>query len=93
MEELAEAFELVENMVDHATNVLKDGNQTSAEAVLHLETQINQLERRLRKQHLARLNEGICSPDLTVTYTEILHNLERIGDYCANIAEYVQNHK
>ena len=93
LEELAEAFELVENMVDHATNVLKDGNQTSAEAVLHLETQINQLERRLRKQHLARLNEGICSPDLTVTYTEILHNLERIGDYCANIAEYVQNHK
>jgi len=89
LEELAEAFELVENMVDHATNVLKDGNQTSAEAVLHLETQINQLERRLRKQHLARLNEGICSPDLTVTYTEILHNLERIGDYCANIAEYV----
>jgi len=93
LEELAEAFELVENMVDHVTNVLKDGNQTSAEAVLHLETQINQLERRLRKQHLARLNEGICSPDLTVTYTEILHNLERIGDYCANIAEYVQNHK
>lgn len=93
LEELAEAFELVENVVEHATNVLKDGNQTSAEAVLHLETQINQLERRLRKQHLARLNEGICSPDLTVTYTEILHNLERIGDYCANIAEYVQNHK
>ena len=93
LEELEEALELVENMVDHATNVLKDGNQTSAEAVLHLETQINQLERRLRKQHLARLNEGICSPDLTVTYTEILHNLERIGDYCANIAEYVQNHK
>lgn len=87
LSELAETFELVENMVDHATTVLKDGDLYAAEAVLHLESQINQLERRLRKQHLARLNEGICSPELTVTYTEILHNLERIGDYCANIAK------
>ena len=89
LEELAEAFELVGNMVDHATNVLKDGNKNAAETVLYLEAQINQLEHRLRKQHLTRLNEGVCSPDLTVTYTEILHNLERIGDYCANIAGYV----
>ncbi len=93
LEELAEAFELVENMVEHATNVLKDGNQHSAEAVMNLESQINQLERRLRKQHLIRLNEGVCSPDLTVTYTEILHNLERIGDYCANIAKPALEHK
>ncbi len=93
LEELAEAFELVENMVDHATNVLKDGDTNAAQTVQYLETQINQLERRLRKQHLARLNEGVCSPDLTVTYTEILHNLERIGDYCANIAGYVLDNK
>lgn len=93
LEELAEAFELTENMVEHATNVLKDGDKTAAEAILHLEEQINQMERRLRKQHLVRLNEGICSPDLTVTYTEILHNLERIGDYCTNIADTIVEHK
>ncbi len=88
LDELGEAFELVQNMVDHTTSVLRDNDKNAAETVLLLETQINQLEKRLRKQHLVRLNEGVCTPDLTVTYTELLHNLERIGDYCANIAGY-----
>ena len=48
---------------------------------------------RLRKKHLGRLNEGVCTPEMTVAYTEILHNLERIGDCCAHIAVFVLEHQ
>ena len=89
LEELSESFELVESMVDKVTDVLKNNDANAAVRVLEMENQVNQLEHRLRKKHLGRLNEGVCTPEMTVVYTEILHNLERIGDCCAHIAVFV----
>lgn len=80
-------------MVENITAVLRDQDMTAAAAVVETETSINQLEHRLRKQHLNRLNEGICTPEMTVVYTEILHNLERIGDYCTNIAAFMMENQ
>lgn len=89
LEEMGSSFELVEQMVSSVTEVLKNSDCNAAAKVVELETSINQLEHRLRKKHLNRLNEGTCTPEMTVTYTEILHNLERIGDYCTHIAVFV----
>lgn len=89
LEEMGSSFELVEQMVSFVTEVLKSSDCNAAAKVVELETSINQLEHRLRKKHLNRLNEGTCTPEMTVTYTEILHNLERIGDYCTHIAVFV----
>ena len=93
LEELSESFELVESMVDKVTDVLKNNDANAAVRVLEMENQVNQLEHRLRKKHLGRLNEGVCTPEMTVVYTEILHNLERIGDCCAHIAVFVLEHQ
>lgn len=93
LEEMSGPFELVESMVENITAVLRDQDMTAAAAVVETETSINQLEHRLRKQHLNRLNEGICTPEMTVVYTEILHNLERIGDYCTNIAAFMMENQ
>ncbi len=93
LEELSESFELVENMVDKVTDVLRNNDAKAAVTVLEIENQVNQMEHRLRKKHLGRLNEGACTPEMTVVYTEILHNLERIGDCCAHIAVFVLEHQ
>lgn len=93
LDEMSAPFELVESMVEKITAVLRDQDMQAASAVVEMETSINQLEHRLRKQHLNRLNDGICTPEMTVIYTEVLHNLERIGDYCTNIAVFVLEHQ
>ena len=89
LEEMGSSFTLVEQMASLVTEVLKNSDCNAATKVVELESNINQLEHRLRKKHLNRLNEGTCTPEMTVTYTEILHNLERIGDYCTHIAVFV----
>ena len=43
----------------------------------------------MKKQHMKRLNERLCSPEFTVVYNDIIHNIEKIGDSCDNIAEAV----
>lgn len=89
LEEMDSTFRVVEDMVDKITIVLRDHDLAAAASVVELETNINQLEHRLRKKHLERLNDKVCTPEMTVFYTEILHNLERIGDYCTNIAVFL----
>ena len=36
---------------------------------------------------MERLQLGSCSPENTVAYTDVLHDLETIGEFCSDIAE------
>ena len=60
---------------------------SKARKVYELEDEIDEMERYLRKQHIHRLNHGECTAKSGLTYTDLLSNLERIGDHAHNIAE------
>ena len=47
------------------------------------------MEANLRIRHMERLNRRVCSPEFTVIYTDVVHNIEKIGDSCDNIANVV----
>lgn len=87
--EIYESFDSVIRMTRDTIDALEKGDRRMAEDVLEQEKQINAMEARLRVQHMKRLNDGRCSPEFTVIYTDIIHNIEKIGDYCTNIAEAV----
>lgn len=58
-----------------------------AKRVLEFEDEVDELESTYRRNHIKRLNEGLCFPGSGVIYLDILSNLERIGDHSANIAK------
>ena len=68
---------------------LHDADTQTARLVVHQQESVEDLERRLSKKHMERLNLGSCSPENTVAYTDVLHDLECIGEYCSDIAEMV----
>lgn len=68
---------------------LETNDENRAREVLELEKLMNATELRLRHQHMQRVNEKLCSPIFTVIYNDTIHNLERIGDSCNNIAQAV----
>ena len=86
---LSQAFECAEEMVEETTQVLKEINLSAAKRVLQMEETMNQLEFQLRQEHIERLNRGTCTAEMAMVYTELLHNLERIGDDCKQIAAFV----
>lgn len=47
------------------------------------------MERTFRKKHIHRLNLGQCSAHSGIVFTDIVSNLERIGDHAVNIAEAI----
>lgn len=89
MAELTVSFDQIEYMMKTTMSALRTGDILFAKDVIAQEIEVNRMESRLRKQHMKRLNEKKCSPEFTVIFTDIVHNIEKIGDYCTNIAKAV----
>jgi len=87
--ELTVSFDQIQYMMKTTMNALRNGDTLLAQDVKEQEKEVNQMEIRLRKQHMKRLNEKKCSPEFTVIFTDVVHNIEKIGDYCTNIAKAV----
>ncbi|WP_312650385.1 Na/Pi cotransporter family protein [Aminipila sp.] len=87
--EIYECFDQASRMTRETIKALETGDINLANDVLVQEEEMNRTEQRLKKEHIKRLYDKKCSPEFTVMYTDIVHNIERIGDSCKNIAEAV----
>lgn len=88
-EEIGICFSLAKEMAEKSIEAMKNGDIKVANDVKNLESLMNEREKNLRIRHMIRINQKKCSPEFTVIYTDVIHNIEKIGDYCNNIAEAV----
>ncbi len=87
--EVSECFDLGLKMTKMSIEALENGDRSLATDVLEEEAKMNKMEARFKKQHINRIHQQQCSAEYTVIYTDIIHNIERIGDSCKNIVEAV----
>lgn len=74
------------SMIENCVRALKTGDAGAVNQILWLEEQLDNSEERLRKQHMQRVIDKTCSPGFTVLYTDTVYQIEKIGDFCNNIA-------
>lgn len=72
-----------------AVECLENRDPWLAREIIKGDDLIDQMEKELRRAHIDRLNEGVCSGEAGAIYLDVLSNLERIGDHAVNIAQYV----
>lgn len=89
IKDLTEMFTLTIGTVEKALEALDTNSLGLAREVAEQEDLIDKMERKFRKKHILRLNEGRCSPQAGMVFVDIVSNLERIGDHAVNIAEAV----
>ncbi|SDI86847.1 Na/Pi cotransporter family protein [Alteribacillus bidgolensis] len=87
--DLEEMFDLTINTLKNAISALENDDLEEAKEVVKQEEEIDKMERKLRKKHILRLNEGKCSGSAGIIFVDIVSNLERVGDHSVNIAEVV----
>src|SRR5690625_3456939 len=88
-EDLNEMFDLTILTVKQAIEALDSMDREEALIVIQKEDQIDKLERKFRKKHIIRMNEGLCTGPAGIVFVDVISNLERIGDHAVNIAEEV----
>lgn len=89
MKDLTEMFTLTIATVQKAVRSLDMNDVGLAKEVAEQEALIDKMERKFRKNHIVRLNEGHCSAQSGMVFVDIVSNLERIGDHAVNIAEAI----
>ncbi|MDO5408063.1 MAG: Na/Pi cotransporter family protein [Eubacteriales bacterium] len=86
-EEMQHCFELLHRLFDQSIGAIRDGNEDIVMQVAKDKNKMRKAKKQFNKAHLARVKEQICDPSMTVDFTGILYNMDRIADNCVGIAE------
>ncbi len=89
--ELKELEEIIFEMFDETIIALGDREKGSINKVVELENKVDELSEKFQKNHIKRLNSGICNIDAGVIYIDIISHLERIADHIYKIAMFARD--
>lgn len=78
--------------VSNAVAALSSHSTELAEKVISEEERVDNLEERLRSEHIERLANRECNPTVGVVFLDVLTNLERVSDHALNVAQVVIKH-
>ena len=86
LQELRELGALTINLVGQALDVYETQEETGLPQVGALEDEVDTVSVAYSENHLTRLKAGQCDPKSGVVFTDMIIDLERIGDHAENIA-------
>lgn len=89
VEEIRIMFEDTMQLYKASLNAIKTIELNDSQKVIEEDNKIDVMYKKLRKNHIERLNNYICEPNAGIIFLDIIGNLERIGDHSSNIAESI----
>ncbi len=93
MNEISEISELTSRFLATVVKALGEQNTEVYDEAHQLEDTIDDLEEKLRNNHIKRLNTGECTVNSGLIFIDMLHNFEKIGDHTFNFAKAVVGKK
>ena len=84
--ELTVMCDAVLECVDLALKAFLEDDMDCARQVEPLEQVVDALRGQLRSRHVLRLQRGECSIEAGFVWNDLITSLERVSDYCSNIA-------
>ncbi len=93
MNELTEISDLTRRFLAMTIQALDDNDLGIYTTAHDLENEIDDLEERLRNNHIKRLNTGECTVNSGLIFIDMLHNFEKIGDHTFKLAKAVVGQK
>ena len=89
VEELKVIVNAVSEIFMIALEAYKTDNVNLAQEVEPLEAVIKRIIRKVKNRHIQRLQDGLCTPELSFLFSDLLNDLRRIAAHCGNIATSV----
>lgn len=74
------------DIINISIQVFEDQDKKLAVTVEPLEEVIDHINDKLKKRHIQRLREGLCTIEVGFVFSDLTNNYERVADHCSNIA-------
>ena len=87
LHELETGIGTLKNLFVTAMQALENGDKDIVTKVSKDKNKIRKLQKQNNKAHMARIKKNTCSSDLTMQYSNMLYNIDRIADNCVSISE------
>ncbi|MBO6148256.1 MAG: Na/Pi cotransporter family protein [Lachnospiraceae bacterium] len=84
--EMGDLLDMVNTIVRFSIEMFSKDSDEHMEDVMNLEDAIDEKERELQNNHIARLEKNECSPEAGMIYSDVVSGLERVADHATNIA-------
>ena len=91
MSDLGKSLKAIAKMFDLSMEALQNGSPEQADKILRRKDKILDLDIKMRKAHVQRVNKGECRASLTAPFTRVLHSIDRMGNSCINLADVAMN--
>ena len=91
MDELQKSLRTLEKMFIDSMKALQGDKSVQIDKMVKRKDKIMDLDIKMRKAHLQRVNKGKCKASLTAPFTNILHLIDRMGNSCVNLADVATN--
>ncbi len=88
-EEVMVLYKEVDSMMEKAIAAFKNEDAELAREVIKHDDVVDDMERKLVKKHVDRVNRMECNASTGVIYLDLISNLERIADHSTNLAQVV----
>ena len=73
-------------MIRYSLEAVEHNSEEIADKVIKMEPDLDRMEKKLRKEHILRLNKGECNTSSGIVFLDLIRNLERVGDHAENLA-------
>lgn len=87
--EIADLQTLIVSLYNHAINAYTNGDKQSLKNAYEIEEKVDGFTALMAENHIKRLNENLCTPEVGAQYLALSANVERIADHYINVAKTI----
>ena len=93
VKEIEQVRGLIEELFSQVVKAYIDRDLSALAEAYEFEDQVDDLTKKMEKNHIQRLNDGVCTPDVGAQYLSLSSNAERVADHFINVGKSIKGLK
>ena len=87
IKEVRNLQDIINELQGKVTTIFSEQSTALLQDAYDIEDDVDNITQEMADNHIKRLDEGICSPEVGALYLELTSNVERIADHFINVAK------
>ncbi len=92
-QEIADLKNLIQTLYVNVIKAYQYSDNDALSEAYAIEERVDEVTRNMAHNHITRLSEGVCTPEVGAQYLSLSSNAERVADHFINVAKTIREYK